>query len=767
MELYTFQSIASNCIADRFGEYMQDPLFVTRNKIVPFFQNLSAITGAGKTLILADTISQMRLRLSAEPVVLWLSKGKVVVSQTYTNLSTGKYSENIPNYKVLPLLECNSSSISDDAIALLLVATVGKFNQKDMDKGGRLVFKTNLDSADTSLWDTIKSRVLSSGQRRPLIIVYDEGHNLSDQQTELLLKLEPDAIISASATMRVPELLHKKVIQRIQEDKNWKSDDFITSIKSSDVVKKGLIKKHVSLGGYISPMEEAVEELITDYRTMVQYNKDNDIAFVPKAIYVSNTNIVAETGEKDKVNTPFSERMSRPIKIWRYLVNNLNVNPDDIAVYCDLKFDSKFPAPDNFHLFSGGDNDYDEFISSDFHHIIFNLSLQEGWDDPFCCFAYIDKDMGSKDQVTQVIGRVLRQPDSHHYSNPDLNTAHLYVRTDDKKVFEEVISEVREKLVLDSHEITLSVYKGNNVNNKTVKLSPRKSVYLPLTNIDATNAMQPIRKIIERIPDFTNDTDNTTGKGSRIRILQNIGSKKESKSVWMETQHTNKITARWLFKRELQKYFPKIANLCDTENKLFDAMVEFYSKASDIIKEKALDVVEAYIENAVVVQDSNNTFPVPQISINPSKAYPFKYSVHEKYTDFNRFELNFAKELDKEKLPWFRNPSQGCFEIPLLDKGGTNRFNPDFIVWGKNRKIYAIDTKGDHLIKGDAPRKLFSIEKYGRGADLEIRLVTEGEWNSEIQKIDKKGYTIWKLKNGKICPYHTLTVSDCIKKCLN
>ena len=181
--------------------------------------------------------------------------------------------------------------------------------------------------------------------------------------------------------------------------------------------------------------------------------------------------------------------------------------------------------------------------------------------------------------------------------------------------------------------------------------------------------------------------------------------------VWVDSDHTNRITARWLFKRELQKYFPKVANLCDTENKIFDALVEFYSKAADIIKEKAVDVVDAYVDNALIVQDSNNTFSVPEIYINPSNERAFKYSVHEKYSDFNNFELDFAKEIDKYKKTWFRNPKQGCFEIPLLDKGGTNTFNPDFIIWDK-RKIFAIDTKGDHLIAGDAPRKLFSVQKY-------------------------------------------------------
>lgn len=52
------------------------------------------------------------------------------------------------------------------------------------------------------------------------------------------------------------------------------------------------------------------------------------------------------------------------------------------------------------------------------------------------------------------------------------------------------------------------------------------------------------------------------------------------------------------------------------------------------------------------------------------------------------------------------------FEIPLLDMGGTNHFNPDFIVWADNA-IVAIDTKGDHLIVGDAGRKLLDLKNMG------------------------------------------------------
>jgi len=764
VDIFTFQRKAATQISERFREYMDDPLYRTKTEIVPFFQNLSAITGAGKTLILADAISSMRVHLSCEPIVLWISKGKVVVSQTYTNLSAGKYAEFLPNFNVLPLLDCTTAEIEDGDKALLLMATVGKFNQKDMEKGDRMVYRVNLDNADVSLWDILKSRKMPDGIRRPFIIVYDEGHNLSNQQTELLLKLIPDAILSASATMRVPEALHKRVMQRFIDDKGWEAEDFITQTKSSEVVGRALIKKDISLGGYIEPMEEAVDELIADYNALSEYNRTNGIDFLPKAIYVSNTNIVVETGERDSILVPFEQRQSRPIQIWRHLVKS-GINPSDIAVYCDLKFDRRFPPPDEFILFAGGDNDYERFTSMDFHHIIFNLSLQEGWDDPTCYFAYIDKDMGSKDQVTQVIGRVLRQPNATHYPHSALNTAGFYIRADEKQVFDAVISEVRDKLAADAPEVTLTVYRPKDGNKNSAKETPRSTALLPQVSIDATNALEPIKNIIERIPDFRDDVSNTAGKGSRIRVLQSIGSDRKGKEQWIETQHTNRITARWVFKREIQAYYPKIVNLCDTENEVFDAMVEYSSKAADIIREKALAVVDAYVEHAVVVQDAANTFSVPEIHINPTLAESFSNALHNRYSDFNAFELDFAHELDSTKRRWFRNPGRGCFQIPLLDKGDTNTFNPDFIVWA-SKKIIAIDTKGDHLIVGDSARKLFSIVKYGKGFDLIIRLVTEGEWSSEIKKIGKSGYTVWGIKNGKVFGHHTNNLKECVAECL-
>jgi type III restriction enzyme len=391
--------------------------------------------------------------------------------------------------------------------------------------------------------------------------------------------------------------------------------------------------------------------------------------------------------------------------------------------------------------------------------------LQEGWDDPECYFAYIDKDMGSKDQVTQVLGRVLRQPGSQHFQNTDLNTAHIYVHTDSKNVIDEVVDEIRNKIITEIPEIVLSVYKGKSRDKNNNKVQPKKEVRLPRTTVDCDKALKPINTIVADIIDFSKDEQNTVGAGSHIKILQTIGNDDKTKLEWVETQHTNRITARWLFKREIQRHFIRAVYLCDTELPKFDALLEYNSRAAQNIMEKAHEVIKAYIEHSIVIQDAAHTDIVPEIYIDPKKAIEFKNSLHPKYSDFNELELEFAKELDKTKKLWFRNPPKGLFEIPLLDVGGTNNFNPDFLVWTRGR-IFAIDTKGDHLIASDASRKLFTLEKRGKGSDLIIKLVTQGQWNEERRKIDDEGYTVWYVKNGKPSRNYCKTLKLCVEDCL-
>ncbi|MDA5240520.1 hypothetical protein EXN32_25525 [Agrobacterium tumefaciens] len=762
MQLFPFQIEASTKIAERFGTYAADPLFTTRTRSVPFYQNLNSLTGSGKTLILADAVSQIRSQLGAEPIVLWLSKGKVVVWQTLTNLASGKYAELVGSFLVKPLMDCRQRDIESPLGGLILVATVGKFNQADQEKGDRRVYNASLDLGDASLWEMLKKRRDTQGRRRPFIVVYDEGHNLSDQQTQLLLDLEPDALIAASATVRVPPELGR-VITRLKDDKGWRDDDLVTTVKSGDVVRSGLVKQQIMLGGYVTPMEIAVDDLLDSMGKAEAAASASSMPFRPKAIYVSNTNVVS--GKADNTSLRFEEREARPIQIWRHLVKR-GIDPATIAVYCNLKFEAKAPPPTQFNLFNGGDNDYDRFISGDFQHIIFNQTLQEGWDDPACYFAYVDKDMGSRDQVTQIVGRVLRQPQATHYPDPILNTAHFYVRTDEKAVFDQVLKDVRAKIGQDAPEITLTIFKGGKDSAKKLTMPAKRVKQLPELSIKALDAMAPIKKILTNVQDYRGDNPNTVGSGTRIQMLQTVGSEENSQEEWIEVAHSNRVTARWVFVREIEKSYRRAINLCDIEDPKFDALIEYNSPAAEQIRDAARKVVEAYIQHSFVIHNFAGAYEVPGITINPDESTGFTFAVHDRYSGLNDFEREFAKALDKTQRIWFRNPSRGCFEVPLLSNGATKNFNPDFVVWIGDQAIAAIDTKGDHLIVEDAGRKLFHINKVGTGPELFIRLITQGTWSAAFEKQNANGFTVWTLRNGKAHPLHADDAAGAVDHCL-
>lgn len=762
MNLFTFQIDAANQIVKRFIEYNKEPLMVTKNKPVPFYQNLSSITGSGKTLILVETVAQIRASLPVEPIVLWLSKGKVVVEQTLLNLSVGKYSHFLGDFDVKPLLEVKPDEIENSSKGLILVATVGKFNQKDKEKGDRRIFRTEMDIDEQSLWDKLSGRWDRNKRKRPLIIVYDEGHNLSNQQTKLLLDLNPDILIAASATTRVPEEL-SQTLDRLRNDNKWKDEDISTTVKSSDVVEAGLIKQRIQLGGYLTPMELAIDDLLADMETVLNLSKNLELDFSPKAIYVSTTNVVPTAIVEDSTTkTKFEDRQARPIVIWRYLVSK-GIDPADIAVYCNLKFGRSNQPPSEFNLFSGGDSDYQNFINGNFKHIIFNLSLQEGWDDPECYFAYVDKDMGSKAQITQVIGRVLRQPNAQHYGDIKLNTAHFYVRTDEKNTFQEVIQEVRQKLSAETPEIELTVYQTTTNKRDKSTTKADKQVSIPAFPIKSKKANQPVEEIMNQILDYRNDETNTVGNGERLTVLQKVGKDSDAIEEWIPVEHSNTVTARWILSKEIQKYYPSAIEICGIEEEKFDAKLEYNSLAALQIRKSAVEIVDVYLQHSEIVQDWTDEYLVPDVAYDKDNFKKFKNAVHSGYSGMNKFEVDFANALDKAGYTWLRNPARGFFEIPLLDKGRTKHFNPDFIVWLDKSKLVALDTKGDHLLKEAAGRKLFQIKKSEPDKnEVMIRLISKGKWVSVDEKRSVEGFTVWKMKNARIEPINVKNIEAAI-----
>jgi type III restriction enzyme len=105
-----------------------------------------------------------------------------------------------------------------------------------------------------------------------------------------------------------------------------------------------------------------------------------------------------------------------------------------------------------------------------------------------------------------------------------------------------------------------------------------------------------------------------------------------------------------------------------------------------------------------------------------------------------------------------------------LDTGKTRQFKPDFLVWS-DKRIIAIDPKGDHLIVEDSSRKLFDIPKIEDGPELVVRLVTRGEWHVRNGVPEKRPgpslFTVWKLKQGKLNAIRCANAAGAVRECVS
>jgi type III restriction enzyme len=778
LTLLPFQTRASQQIVNRFAKLVADeerPL-QKRSWAVPFYQALSALTGAGKTPILADAVAQMRHFVTGEPIVLWISKARAVVEQTFANFeSGGKYGHLIEGFDVRWLLELNDEVIRDDTTPCVALSTVGTFNQKDRGDGTLIVHKERQDDGSKALWTLLGERLgRTTGTRRPLIVVYDEGHNLSDQQTDLLLELEPDAIIVASATMRTPGRLGK-LIERLkdcgwsdralEDDKDDIKASLVTAVNNGDVVRAGLVKRQIELAGYESIMETMIDEMLASMDVAERAAIAQNAGFLPKCIYVSKTNINAEDGSLDQPSKPFRERRAPPILIWRYLVEEKGIEPAAIAVYCDLKFErTTNPPPQDFRLFSGGDQDFSVFQAGSFRHIIFNQALQEGWDDPSCCFAYIDKSMGSSVQVEQVIGRALRQPSATHYPDPVLNTAAFFIRVDNRQDFPKILKAVQAKIAAELPDVKVEGFADRRDRERS-RLEPKKSLQVPSVHIDAEEAEKPVAQAVAAVIDFRQPTDDVIGKGEVVKAIQTIGRGDKATVTKGNTPHSNRVMARWILRREIMTLYPEVAAAVDWSEGKFNAAVEITSAAAGQLRRDADSIVDKYLENSDLSTEDGNPFTVGPVSVNPAKAKHYQNALHVAY-DLNALEQEIAEEIDLTGHDWCRNPVNGGFSIPLLDKGDTRRFFPDFLVW-KDGLVFAIDPKAGMLVQHDAGRKLLNIHDGAGRHKLLVRLIASGKWNEQVQRVGPKGYTVWTLSRaGKLRPRHTANATEAVEAAL-
>ncbi len=740
--LFPFQEQAAAQLSEAADEWVQAYAETGVRRLgltpIPFLGHLRAVTGAGKTPILASVVGGLENAL-----VLWTSVSAAVVEQTYRNLRA-RYAPLLPAgtriIRERPSKSEWESLIEAHSGLTIWVTTVGSWNEADAaEAGGKEGARLNMHRPQTD-WGGDKSpwEQLRTDLKRPVWVVYDESHNQTPAQLDQLVGLKPVGFLLASATPPSSERFDQ-FVSATNSDEQMKriAEKGRIRVATKDVVEAQLLKQVIEVENFDSDPAALLDASVARQRDLANRASRLHAPVSPKALYVV-----------EKSNPVKGELVSRPVAIWEHL-REKKVRAENIAVYTQTRV-----LPDDAERVSALTD-----LHNRHHHIICNRSLQEGWDDPEAYVEYFDDESNSYVRIAQIIGRALRQPCAQHFPDEALNTAYLYVRVPGQ-AFESIITGLKRELALYATD-DWDPYGSPAVRVKTkrerlpevpVKPGLAKKLNLPNYQLGEADLGGEIRKIRSQGKKLW-DEDELIAKGLRtMKRIDLAGGDDETryKSIAIATRRP---CGQYL-QRRIKAGNRHCANLLEPEifmGLAYDQRASGGSLAQQVLAERAAAVIDQFERSVQLIPNEiigEETWTLPPHQPSNSDMVVYKNAAHAKYSiaGFNGDEREFADVLDSLNIGnWARNPARGLgygIELPVK-VGGSSTFYPDFLWWVGD-VCYAIDPTGAHILNEKVRGKLLTIDR------PKIVFLTRGRVTKEFNAVEsEEGWSIVRSLAGR------------------
>ena len=729
--LLDFQQAATTALVEAAVGYFAAGQDRFSGRPVPFVGQLKAVTGAGKTPILASVIRQFK-----PGIVLWTTKFGSVVDQTVTNLKGGGKYHHLLGDKSVEVVKFSDIRSPEEWHRILenkhgltiLVSTVAAWNSAEKDV--RLnVHAVKQDWGEKSRWNQLKA-----DRSRPLWIVYDEAHNTTTEQIELLDDLDPAGFLVASASP-VGGKLQFYLTALTEEQRKQR----IIPVRTRDVVDCQLLKSTISLADYQSSTEEMLSDVVKRRKELQDQLVVSGINVVPKAIYVVETSGVGKKGDEP-----------RPVTIWKNLVNMCGVPPSEIAICTNTK---DLPR-DAIRV-----NNIEQ-LSSNLTHIIFNKKLQEGWDDPsvYCC--YFDGRTESATRIQQVIGRALRQPTATHFANEDLNTAYFFINCPNETL-EQITDDLKKELRIykgDGDPEDFEPFKIREERKTPPKIALKEEwvgkLRVPRMQAELSGTGDRLRSVVEKKTiGFAADDLAAPGKAIINIVSVKTGDTEQKSRDLLEDM---RVRCGAYLQEQIRSQSRNCVNAMHpgifTGPKL-DALACFHSKALEHYRGVANDVVREYenrVSLDVLADDDEANFVVQAFQPAGETFKSYDHAGHPKYDtkSFNNPETEFAKAIDKfASHVWVRNMDRVGYGITMpVKSGSSSTFYPDFLWWVKST-VWAIDPTGQHILEAKIRTKLLTVPP-----PLKIALLTQGKLDGNYHPYDADGWSLLRFRFGNVLP---------------
>lgn len=582
----------------------------------------------------------------------------------------------------------------------------------------------NLDCYQGNLFLQVKDS-LGNALRiiRPLVVM-DEGHKaVSDLAYETLYDFNPSFVLELTATPKDVD---------IRSDRNARTRRYanlLVEITGQELDVEGMIKMPLILDprqgdDWKAALLAAVTKLDALQKMALQY-KSNADHYIRPILLVQ----VERTGIDQRDNHHIH---AEDVRDW---LLQTSFNASEVAIKTAQQNDLKIT--ENLDLLSP---------TNQIRVIITKEALQEGWD---CPFAYVLCSLASRSNVnamTQLVGRILRQPYAQKTNIPELDQCYVFTH---QSRTQELVEAIKKGLKKDGlSDLTIQVIADLNPDAKQEKntvqrrlIFEKEKIFLPkilvkncekLRNLDYEtdilcktdwSAFNPAL-ISQKIND-----DQYTGQRQlqRISLMEEKNIAHESIESLPELTYFDPVLAvrqisdiviNPFVGREivgkLMKEYDNInidkAKMGRMSSSIVEALrimleVEQNKQAENYFKQA---VKNGDIQFRLRVDGNNWVMPETIISEKPIDEYPLpiQRSLFDPIykTDLNKQEREVAVYLDEQKTLgwWHRNIARHHYGLQGWRRGF---FYPDFIFSvapdGKTSKLVVLEMKGEHLSGND------------------------------------------------------------------
>jgi len=379
MKKLKFQETYTKELVDHSVRYLQDE----ESKLIVF----QAPTGAGKTIMLAETLSRIvKVNHKKELAFIWISIN-YLHKQSKDKLE--EYFENERLLDCIGINEISNNQIQENQIVFV--------NWESLNKEGIALFMTDNEKD----WNLNKVVENTKDEDREIVLIIDESDRgaKTSKAKEIISIIGPKLTIEVSAT-----------------PKDIASDHKVT-VPLREVIDEGMIKEEIKINLGLAKVESNIDIV------RVALKKRNEL----KRLYEeAGTNINPllliqiprkKSGEVRKPEERMIEILGR---------EGITTSARKLAIWL---------TDSDINL------DYLEKNDSEVDVLIFKEAIARGWDCPRASILLLQREWKIENYEfnIQTLGRIMRMPEQKHYEKqPALNAGYVYTASDNFSIVKEL-----------------------------------------------------------------------------------------------------------------------------------------------------------------------------------------------------------------------------------------------------------------------------------------------------------------------------------------